>query len=64
MSCLWKKENSSETARVTKIDHEIIRKPKLKLSHETLGNISTLNIGKRTWASGFLKSIRYAWGGC
>jgi len=41
-----------------KIDQEIIRKRQLKSSHETIGNITVLNIGKRTWAHEFLKSIR------
>jgi len=39
------------------VDREIIRKRKLTTSsHETIDNITILNIGKRTWASQFLNS--------
>lgn len=53
-----RKKAAAKEARNVKVDQEIIRKRKLKASHETIGNITTLNIGKRTWASQFLKSIR------
>ncbi len=42
------------------MDREIIRKRKLARSHETIGNINILNIGKRAQASQFLKSVRDA----
>lgn len=52
------KKAIAKKARNLKIDQEIIRKRQLKSSHETIGNITVLNIGKRTWAHEFLKSIR------
>ena len=55
-----KKKVAAKEAKEVKIDQEIIRKRKLKSSRETIGNITILNIGKRTWATGFLKSIRDA----
>jgi hypothetical protein len=47
-------------ARAIKVDQEILKKRKLSASHETIGNITILNIGKKTWASQFLKSVRDA----
>ena len=55
-----RKKAAAKEARNVKVDQEIIRKRKLEASHETIGNITILNIGKRTWASQFLKSIRDA----
>ena len=55
-----RKKAAAKQAKEVKIDQEIIRKRKLKSSHETIGNITILNIGKRTWATEFLKSIRDA----
>ena len=55
-----RKKAAAKEAKEVKIDQEIIRKRKLKSSHETIGNITILNIGKRTWATEFLKSIRDA----
>jgi hypothetical protein len=57
---IQKKKAAVNEARQVKVDQEIIRKRKLTTSHETIGNITILNIGKRTWASQFLKSIRDA----
>lgn len=55
-----KKKASVNEARNIEVDREIVRKRKLNTSHETIGNITILNIGKRTWASQFLKSVRDA----
>ncbi len=55
-----RKKAAAKEARDVEVDQEIIRKRKLKTSHETIGNITILNIGKKTWASQFLKSIRGA----
>lgn len=52
-----KKKAAINEASEVKVDREIIRKRKLS---ETIGNITILNIGKRTWASQFLKSVRDA----
>jgi hypothetical protein len=57
---IQKKKAAANEARQVKVDQEIIRKRKLTTSHETIGNITILNMGKRTWASQFLKSIRDA----
>ncbi len=55
-----RKKTAINEARKVKIDQEIIRKRKLAGSHETIGNITILNIGKRTGTSQLLKSISYA----
>jgi hypothetical protein len=54
-----KKETIKEEKKI-KVDREIIRKRKYNASHETIGNITILNMGKRTWISQLLKSIRDA----
>ena len=43
-----KKEEIKEEKKI-KVDREIIRKRKYNASHETIGNITILNMGKRTW---------------
>jgi hypothetical protein len=55
-----RKRAAANEAKAVKMDHEIIRKRRLAASHETIGNISVLNIGKKTWASQLLKSVRDA----
>ncbi len=55
-----KKKSEINKARQIKVDHEIIRNRKYISSHETIGNITILNIGKRTRVSQLLKSIRDA----
>jgi hypothetical protein len=55
-----KKREAINEAKEVKVDREIMRKRKLTASHETIGNIAILNIGKRTWATQFLKSVRDA----
>jgi hypothetical protein len=55
-----RKKEAVKESRIVKVDREIVRKSKLKASQETIGNITILNIGKRTWASQFLRSIRDA----
>jgi len=40
------------------VDEEIIKKRLKKTTYETRGNITVLNIGKKTWLSGYLKSVR------
>jgi len=57
---IQKKKAAVNEASQIKVDQEIIRKRKLTASYETIGNITILNMGKRTWASQFLKSIRDA----
>jgi hypothetical protein len=57
---MGKKKAAVKEARHLRIDQEIIKKRKQKSSHETIRNITILNIGKRTWAHDFLKSIRDA----
>lgn len=42
------------------VDQEIVKKRKLSASHETIGNVTILSIGKRSLASQFLKSVRGA----
>jgi len=54
-----KKETIKEEKKI-KVDREIIRKRKYNAAHETIGNITILNMGKRTWISQLLKSIRDA----
>lgn len=55
-----RKRAAVNEARAIKVDREIIGKRKLAATHETIGNVTILNIGKRTWASQFLKSVRDA----
>jgi len=57
---MQKKKAAVNEAREVKVEREIMRKRRLSASHETIGNITILNIGKRTWASQFLKSVRDA----
>ena len=47
-------------ARAIKVDQEIMKKRKLSASHENIGNVTILNIGKRSWISQYLKSVRGA----
>ncbi|HAE61542.1 MAG TPA: hypothetical protein DCG38_04310 [Eubacteriaceae bacterium] len=54
-----KKEMKRES-KIVQIDKAIIRKRKPAASRETIGNLTTLNTGKGTWAYEFLKSIRHA----
>ena len=53
-----RKQAAINEARAIEVDSKIIKKRKSTTSHETIGNITILNIGKRTWASQFLKSVR------
>jgi hypothetical protein len=55
-----RKKAAMNEARFLKVDSRIIKKRKMVGSHETIGNITILNIGKKTWASQFLKSVRDA----
>ena len=55
-----KKKADRHEARNLMIDQEIIRKRKQEKSHETIGNLTVLSIGKRTWLSEYLKSVRDA----
>jgi hypothetical protein len=55
-----RKKAAVNEAREIKIDQEIIKKRKLTASHETIGNVTILNIGKKTCASQFLKSVKGA----
>jgi hypothetical protein len=40
------------------MDEEIVKKRLRKTTYETRGNITVLNMGKKTWLSGYLKSVR------
>ncbi len=55
-----KKKAIANEAKQIKIDREIIKKRKRTTLHETFGNITVLNVGKKTQAYKFLKSIRGA----
>ena len=55
-----KKKADLNEARNQMIDQEIIRKRKQEKSHETIGNLTALSMGKRTWLSEYLKSVRDA----
>jgi hypothetical protein len=55
-----KKKAVASEAKAIQVDQDIIKRRKLSTSHETIGNITILNIGKRTWLSQFLKSVRDA----
>lgn len=55
-----RKKATTKEARVMKVDSGIVKKREQKVSHETIGNITILSIGKKTWASQYLKSIRDA----
>jgi len=57
---MQKKKEAIKEEKKIKVDREIIRKRKYNASHETIGNITILNMGKRTWISQLLKSIRDA----
>jgi hypothetical protein len=54
-----KKESKRESKRI-QIDKAVVRNRKLAASRETIGNLTILNTGKKTWAYEFLKSIRHA----
>jgi len=47
-------------ARAFKLDQRIINRRTLTETHETLGNLTLLNIGKKTSMMKFLRSIRTA----
>ena len=55
-----KKNEERNRARIMELDREIYNRRKRSTTYETIGNITILNIGKRTWASQYLKSIRDA----
>lgn len=53
-----KKRAAQKKTRIIKMDQEILEKRKAVGSYETMGNLEILNIGKRTVASRFLRSVR------
>jgi len=53
-----KKRAAQKGTRILKISQEIIEKRKVAGLYETIGNLTILNIGKRTIASRLLRSIR------
>lgn len=55
-----RKQAAINEAKAIEIDQEIVKKRKLFASQETIGNVTILNIGKRSLASQFLKSVRGA----
>ena len=57
---LAKKRTALNKARSLKMDQEILRKRNLVATDETFGNLTILNIGKKTTTAQFLRSIRSA----
>jgi uncharacterized protein (DUF2147 family) len=55
-----RKKAAINEAKAIEADQKIVEKRKLSASHETIGNITILNIGKRSLASQLLKSVRGA----
>lgn len=55
-----RKKAAKKEAKAIKIDQGIMGKRRQSTSHETIGNVTILNIGKRSLASQFLKSVRGA----
>jgi uncharacterized protein (DUF2147 family) len=55
-----RKKAAINEAKAIEADQKIVEKRKLSASHETSGNVTILNIGKRSLASRFLKSVRGA----
>jgi hypothetical protein len=47
-------------AKAIKVDQEIMKKRELSASYENIGNVTILYIGKRSWISQYLKSVRGA----
>ena len=57
---MQKKKEAINEERENKNGPGNYQETKVTASHETIGNITILNIGKRTWVSQFLKSMRDA----
>jgi len=57
---LAKKRTALNKARTLKMDQEILKKRNLVTTNETFGNLTILNIGKKTVTSQFLRAIRTA----
>lgn len=55
-----RKKTTVNEAKAIEVDQEIMKKRKLSASQETIGNVTILNIGKRSLTSQFLKSVRGA----
>lgn len=55
-----RKKEAINTARITKIDQQIIQTRQSAISQENFGNLVILSIGKKSWASQFLRSVRSA----
>ncbi|MDD3318248.1 MAG: ISLre2 family transposase [Methanosarcina sp.] len=55
-----RKKAAINEAKAIEVDQKIVERRKLSASHETIGNVTILNIGKRSLASQFLKSVRGA----
>jgi len=51
------KEAQVKEKRIIKLDTRVVNK-QLKTSHETLDNLTALNIGKKNWTSMLMKSVR------
>ena len=51
------KEAQFHEKRIIKLDTRVVKKH-LKTSHETLDNLTALNIGKKNWSSMLMKSVR------
>lgn len=57
---MTKKKQALNQARAFKLDQRIINRRTVTETHETLGNLTILNIGKKTSMMQFLRSIRTA----
>jgi len=53
-----RKKATINEAKAIEVDRKIVEKRKLSAAHQTIGNVTILNIGKKTLASQFLKSVR------
>lgn len=57
---IQKQKETQKENRVAKLSKNIIKTKLATISHERIDNITILNIGKRTWAKGFLETMRGA----
>ena len=55
-----RKKATINEAKAIEVDRKIVEKRKLSAAHENIGNVTILNIGKRSLALQFLKSVRGA----
>ncbi|SHJ81062.1 Uncharacterised protein family (UPF0236), partial [Paramaledivibacter caminithermalis DSM 15212] len=55
-----KRKEKQKEKRIEKLDKRVVKRKLNKKVEEKIDNITVLNIGKRTWASELLKSVRGA----